>query len=276
MTSSCLTEVSGNKSKDDVKLPISHLTLAASLSNCSDRKSNGSSQSINQLQLDNVSQSEKSASHNNNDKLDKQSSNSDDNLGIVGKILQIVKGESLDTSEDRLNARTSSMSSRIRFFSSSNGSSHDVDPTDGKFSGQRRGSSCTTGSNNTPGGSIEIIVSTTDADSKPTKHDQLLQSVRKKYKLSDNADYFKRHSSNRSLNKKTPVTPANSIDVPMRERSARSVGSISQMRQVLHDRGQQLGRIEMQSEAMKDATSNLSTSMSKLADKYKNKKWYEP
>lgn len=200
----------------------------------------------------------------------------EEDVGIVGKILQFVKGESVDTDEN-FHPRTCSMSSTSRKLSIPGCADQpEIETGNSRFSkhvGQSRRSSTAGSMSSGTHGSVEIIVSPTN---QPTKHDQLVQAIRNKYSVGENENIIKNHSD-RSLNKNKleKLCPQSSFDYGMRERSVKSVGSISQMRQMLNERGERVERMEAQSESMKNATGNMSTSMSKLAEKYKNKKWYE-
>ena len=105
------------------------------------------------------------------------------------------------------------------------------------------------------------------------RHNQLVQAIRMKYNLGDDADPSTRRS-NSSLDRYSPKS--HELCEPCcRERSARSVGNIDQMRQYLLERGERVRLMDERAENLKIVTGALSKSTNALALKYKSKKWYE-
>lgn len=127
-------------------------------------------------------------------------------------------------------------------------------------------------------GSAEVVhTPAKQLTDKERKHQELVQAIRLKYNCGENEDYIKKRSQ-LSLDKyksNTSGSHNNDLDIQPRERTAKSVGSIAQMRQALVERGERVKFLDDKTSHMKNSASNLSTSMNALAEKYKNKKWYE-
>ena len=64
-------------------------------------------------------------------------------------------------------------------------------------------------------------------------------------------------------------------DVSSRQNIAKSHGNLDELRQRLSERGEKVSEIDERTDHMKHAASDWSNNMSKIADKYKKKKWYE-
>lgn len=130
-------------------------------------------------------------------------------------------------------------------------------------------------------GSVE---STNDGPS--SEHQQRLADIRHKYSnrqgsfLSPSSandkprrlDVGRKTSLTHTLRPSTEAVNENSSE---HEREARSVGYLDTLKRNLLERGERVSVLEDQSESLKISSRTLSKSAHLLAEKYKNKKWYE-
>lgn len=124
-------------------------------------------------------------------------------------------------------------------------------------------------------------VSDHHVDVKTSDKDVKLQTLREKYHMDSPA---MEHA--RELGKTYGLTNSHELlgtgqhrpenqDSSGHQRTAVSHGNMAQLRQHLAERGEKVSHLEDTSENMKSVASDWSNNMHQIAEKYKNKKWYE-
>lgn len=110
-------------------------------------------------------------------------------------------------------------------------------------------------------------------ENSPSSRDRLVQETKEKYRAKGKSSVTSSDAS-KPVSHMTHLKPDSSMNSESM-RMGRSLGQLDQLRQNLAERGEKVGLLEDNTEALKHNSKSLTKTAHLLAEKYKKKRWYE-